>query len=537
MRLNILFQSVSLTLAYERSVPDLSVKSLQVDEVEAGNSTSVVSSSPANGTLLWKYAKTAAVVGGVGLAGSMLISGVDSDIAKNVHDALTKSYQGIDIVETTDVGELAAATGRVLDLIYKHSPVPWLMRMNFSKVSSRFYLKRLLLDRCNVHVAGFDNSKFESLPSVADRGVIQSFIRNFEIILTKAFEGARTLDKERALSLSVSKIHPLIVDAFNKGVISAAEGKNIARALYDKVQATITLSAQINEIFSDMLPIARDRLETRLARHLPIDTILVTDGELRYFLNSIHNGACYLIHWDIERCFSMIEPVIRAIDCDNCGFPSMFYSLEKAMDDLISLNEFTSEQIFAIHDESFKRFFNMWTAELRITQNTEQATDLHETLLSTSYDTSVAGIPKGFESLFGDVKRHIYKNLPDQYYERSTLFTDAEVIYFFNTIQAGECLKGHMLYSNCVSTVSSLIQLIQLTRGPFTDFTSSLGKFETQIAVMAFSEMFTREQIWEIHNVAFQKFFVNWKDSLPTNEQVYDPRTLHKIVSDAYKQI
>ena len=98
MRLNILFQSVSLTLAYERSVPDLSVKSLQVDEVEAGNSTSVVSSSPANGTLLWKYAKTAAVVGGVGLAGSMLISGVDSDIAKNVHDALTKSFQKTDIV-------------------------------------------------------------------------------------------------------------------------------------------------------------------------------------------------------------------------------------------------------------------------------------------------------------------------------------------------------------------------------------------------------------------------------------------------------
>ena len=240
MRLKFVFQSVSFVSATGKIFEPLtvqvfgatfSVKSLQADEIETGNSTTVVASpSLANGTLLWKYAKAAAVLGGIGFAGSMLMGGRDSVLAKDVPDDLTKSYQNTDIFKTAkDIGEFAVVTGDVLNSIYKNGPISWFIKSQLSKVSSRFYYLLMLLEEYSgVDVAGIDKIKSPSMPPEVDYHIVSNIASKLENSLRDAFEEAVIYERDKDASFreSVSQIHRLIVDAFIKGVISPADGEN-----------------------------------------------------------------------------------------------------------------------------------------------------------------------------------------------------------------------------------------------------------------------------------------------------------------------
>ena len=115
------------------------------------------------------------------------------------------------------------------------------MDFKSSKSSPRCDLKKLLKDKFDVEVAGFDKIEFSSTPSGKDYAFVRNFIDKIDDILLSALTRPTNfgVDKEKSLRLSVSQIHPLIVDAFNKGLISSCDGENIASALYDKVQYII----------------------------------------------------------------------------------------------------------------------------------------------------------------------------------------------------------------------------------------------------------------------------------------------------------
>lgn len=351
MRFNTVFLSVSLVSATDKNTDSLHVPT---------NVTNVTTS----GILSWKnIAATGAVAGAVALGvGSFYLRGGSNPIyPASRHEVARAANYGNLFEKPGSISDLAVRTKEVLFSAFGTSAIrllnPWAFTVDLS-------LHGDLLDKLSG--LGVDVNKLIASSVVVGRlsgtgsRTVDTFIGEFEGLLDRVYREVnadwRLYMPERVLPIFASEIHDLVVDAFEKRMITLEESEDFARALYDRLMYTAELGSFFGYYRSNLQAEYRSGLQYY---HPKLGGFSHSED----LLTALRNGKC---EPSSSECLEYIQPLI------DCSMPvktagplgEQFHNQLKALRissrNIVVKFWLTREQIHELHEIVFGKFIQTW---------------------------------------------------------------------------------------------------------------------------------------------------------------------------------